>query len=109
LRQKQLLRGNALLFHSAPQFFEKDALVRRMLIDQDEAVRIFHQDVQLAEHADDLELLRRFRRTLLWLDCRHVACGVEAALWQAWLLPYNFWDWCPAGVGASGHSNIEMW
>jgi hypothetical protein len=55
LRQKQLLRGHALLFHSAPQFFEQDPLVRGVLIHQNKAVRIFHQDIQLAEHTDDLE------------------------------------------------------
>ena len=57
LRQKQLLRRNALLFHTAPLFFEQDALVRGMLIDQDEAVCTFHQDIKLTENADDLELL----------------------------------------------------
>jgi hypothetical protein len=44
-----------------------DPLVRGMLIHQNEAVRIFHQDIQLAEHADDLELLTRFCNGLLWL------------------------------------------
>jgi len=57
LRQKQLLRGHPLLFHSAPQFFEQDPLVRGMLIHQDKTVNIFHQDIQLAEYAYDLELL----------------------------------------------------
>ena len=79
--------------------------MRRMLIDQDEAVRIFHQNVESAQDADDLELLlRSFRSTLLLFECRRLACGIEAER-----LPYNFWDWCPAGVGASGYSNTEMW
>src|SRR5437879_2706762 len=30
-----------------------------VLIDQNEAVGIFHQDIELVEHADNLELLRR--------------------------------------------------
>ena len=35
----------------------QDALVCGVLIHQNKAVRIFHQDIQLAEYADDLELL----------------------------------------------------
>jgi hypothetical protein len=57
LRQKQFLRGQSLLFHSASQFFEQDPLVRGVLIHQDKTARIFHQDIELAEHSDDLELL----------------------------------------------------
>ena len=33
--------------------------MRRMLINQNEPIRVFHQDVQFAEHANDLELLLR--------------------------------------------------
>ena len=59
---------HSLLFHSAPQFFEQDPLVRGVLIHQDKAVRIFHQDIQFAEYPDDLELLlSRFCNALLWL------------------------------------------
>ena len=57
LRHEQFLRRDPLLFHSAPQFFEQDSLVRRVLIDQHEPVRVFHQDIKFVEHADDLELL----------------------------------------------------
>src|SRR5215831_16860274 len=67
LRQEQLLRGNSLLFHSMSQFFEQDTLVRSVLIHENKAVRIFHQDIQLTEYADDLELLlSRFCDALLW-------------------------------------------
>src|SRR5205823_5295375 len=57
LRNKKLLRRNSLLFHSASKFFEQDALVRGVLINQHESVGIFHQDIKFIEHADDLELL----------------------------------------------------
>ena len=31
--------------------------MRRVLINQDKAIRIFHQDIKFAKHTDDLELL----------------------------------------------------
>ena len=47
----------------------------RMLIDQDESVGVLHQDIQLVEDADDLELLsitialnRSWRWRLMRLD-----------------------------------------
>ena len=52
---------HALLFHAAAQFLEENALVRGVLIDQHEAVGIFHQNVEFVEDADDLELLSRRR------------------------------------------------
>mgnify|MGYP003693761779 CR=1 FL=1 len=58
LRKQQLLCWNSLLFHSSPQFFEENAFVRRVLIDEDETVRVFHQDIKFVEYADDLKLLR---------------------------------------------------
>src|SRR6266542_2223559 len=48
---------NSLLFHFSPQLFEKNTLVRGMLIDQNKPIGILHQDVEFIEHADDLELL----------------------------------------------------
>ena len=91
LRQKQLLRGHPLLFHSAPQFFEQDSLVRGVLIHQNKAVRIFHQDIQLAEHADDLELLlSRFVTRLLRCRASASLAESERRVWQAMRLPYNF-------------------
>ena len=57
-RHEQPLRGHALGFHAAAQFLEEDALVRRMLIHQHEAVCVFHEDVKPAQHAEDAEILR---------------------------------------------------
>jgi hypothetical protein len=31
--------------------------VRSVLVDEDEAVRVFHQNIKTVQHADDLELL----------------------------------------------------
>ena len=65
LRQEKPLRRHALLFHPAAQFFEKNALVRGVLVDQDEALRVFHQDVKLVQDAEDAELMFRQRRAFL--------------------------------------------
>ena len=91
LRQKQFLRGHSLLFHSAPQFFEQDALVRSVLIHQNKTARIFHPDIGLAEHADDLELLLRL-----------VEAGASPAVSKrpsgSRALPCNVWSVYPTGV-----------
>ena len=63
---KHSLRRHALLFHSAAQFFEQNSLVRGVLIDQDQAVGIFHQDIEPVEHTDDLKL--RMSRGLSAID-----------------------------------------
>ena len=49
LRNKKFLRGNPLIFHASPQFFEQDPFVRRMLIDQHESVRVLHQHVKFVQ------------------------------------------------------------
>ena len=57
LGNQQLLRRDPLLFHATSQFFEQNPLMRRVLINQHEAVGVFHQHVKFVQHADDLELL----------------------------------------------------
>jgi hypothetical protein len=47
LRQEQLLRWDSLLLHSSPQLFEENSLMRSMLIDEDEPIGVFHQDIKL--------------------------------------------------------------
>ena len=54
--KKQLLAERVVGFQAAAQFLEQDALVRGVLIDQHEAVLVFHEDVQPAEHAEEVEL-----------------------------------------------------
>jgi hypothetical protein len=83
----------------------------RVLINQDEAIRIFHQNIQFAKHTDDLELLLSSSAGLL-LWGKRLACRISARLWQARKLsglPYNFRSWCPAGVNDSGYSRTKMW
>src|SRR6202011_6149755 len=53
----QALGWHALLLHSSAQFFEENALMRGVLIDEHESVGVFHEDIKLVQHADDLELL----------------------------------------------------
>src|SRR5207248_5155337 len=43
--------------HSSLQLFEENAFVRRMLIDEDEPIRVFHQHIKSVEDTDDLKLL----------------------------------------------------
>ena len=47
LREEQSLRRNTLLFHATAQLFKQDPFVRCVLIDEDEAVLVFHQDIEL--------------------------------------------------------------
>jgi hypothetical protein len=44
-----------LLFHAAAHLLEEDSLVRGVLVDEDQPVRVFHQDVEFAEHSQELE------------------------------------------------------
>src|SRR4029077_9875853 len=107
LRQKQFLRGHSLLFHSASQFFEQNPLVRGVLIYQNKAVRIFHQDIQLAQDTNDLELLLRSLVGVA-LSGTRIAGRIRAHHWQAEPLPYNLRWRCPAGVTDPGYSWTEM-
>src|SRR5262249_20941781 len=67
--QKQSLRWHPLRLHSAAEFFKQDSFMSCVLIDQDKAISILHQDVKIIQHADDLELGRAVRPRRL---CR---CG----------------------------------
>jgi len=57
LRQKYSLRWNSLLLHPPAQFFEQNALMRGMLINENEPIGIFHQNIKSIEYTDDLKLL----------------------------------------------------
>ena len=47
LSEKQSLRRNTLLLHAPAQLFKQDPFVRCVLIDENEAVLVFHQDIEL--------------------------------------------------------------
>src|SRR4029079_7473425 len=54
-RKEKALSRDALLLHAAAHFLEEDPLVGGVLIDEDEAVGVLHQDVEFAEDAEELE------------------------------------------------------
>ena len=55
-RKKEALRRDRLLLHAAAHFFEQNAFVRGVLIDQDQAAGVFHQDVEPSQDSDDFEV-----------------------------------------------------
>ena len=82
--------------------------MRRMLIDQDQAVCTFHQDIKLAENADDLELLLGGFPGIP-LSSKRFVCRTGIRAWRAVRLPYNLWAWRLHGVDASGCASAKMW
>lgn len=55
-RHQQTLRGDAFVLHRCTHFLEHDALMRGVLIHEQETVFAFHDHVEIVQHADDAEV-----------------------------------------------------
>jgi hypothetical protein len=51
--QEQALGSGGALFHALEHFFEEDAFVRGVLVEENHAPVGFHDDVKASDHADD--------------------------------------------------------
>ena len=52
------MRSDAAIQHAGADRFVGQAFMRGVLIDQHESAGVLHQNVELVQHPDDLELLR---------------------------------------------------
>src|SRR4051794_21148718 len=76
--EEEALGRNALALHALEHLFKKDALVGGMLVDQHEAARVFHEDVELAEDAEDPKFLGRVDWGW-WIAWRYAAAQARRA------------------------------
>ena len=53
--KEELLRGGVLQRHALEHLLEEDAFVRRVLVDEDEALGTFGDEVELRDAADDVQ------------------------------------------------------
>ena len=83
--EQQSLRRDALTFHAAFHFLEKNPLMRGVLIHEHKARSVFHEDIKFSKNAEQFEILGwRWRRLLDFGRRRRVRdllrCG---RLWRA--------------------------